>query len=38
MSDLQNLAGHIAAGLGDKLAGHDIQFGELTLEVNRGEH
>tara|TARA_B100000927_G_scaffold223968_1_gene183794 strand:- start:17 stop:637 length:621 start_codon:yes stop_codon:yes gene_type:complete len=36
MSDLQNLAEHIAVGLGDKLAGHDIQFGELTLEVNSG--
>tara|TARA_B100000963_G_scaffold89634_1_gene77175 strand:- start:327 stop:947 length:621 start_codon:yes stop_codon:yes gene_type:complete len=36
MSDLQNLAEHIAVGLGDKLAGHDIQLGELTLEVNSG--
>ena len=36
MTDLQNLAEHIAAGLGDKLAGHAMHFGELTLDVNPG--
>ncbi len=36
MTDLQNLAELIAAGLGDKLAGHAMHFGELTLEVNPG--
>ena len=36
MTNLQNLAEHIAAGLGDKLAGHAMHFGELTLDVNPG--
>ena len=36
MTDLQNLAEHIAAGLGAKLAGYAIHFGELTLDVNPG--
>ncbi|CAI8181026.1 MAG: NADH-quinone oxidoreductase chain 5 [Alphaproteobacteria bacterium] len=36
MSDLQNLAEHITVGLGDKLAGHAVNFGELTLDVNPG--
>ncbi len=36
MADLQTLADHIKAGLGDKLAGQSESFGELTLEVNPG--
>ena len=36
MSKLEQLAAHIEAGLGDKLAGHFMRFGELTLEVNPG--
>lgn len=36
MSKLQTLAAHIETGLGDKLAGHFIRYGELTLEVNPG--
>ena len=37
MDSVEKLAHHIEAGLGDKLAGHFIRFGELTLEVNPGE-
>ena len=36
MADLQTLADHITVGLGDKLAGQSVSFGELTLEVNPG--
>ena len=36
MDKLETLAAHIQSGLGDKLAGHFIRFGELTLEVNPG--
>jgi NADH-quinone oxidoreductase subunit C len=37
MDSVEKLAHQIEAGLGDKLAGHFIRFGELTLEVNPGE-
>ena len=37
MDSVEKLAHHIEGGLGDKLAGHFIRFGELTLEVNPGE-
>jgi NADH-quinone oxidoreductase subunit C len=37
MENLDQLAHHIKAGLGDKLAGHFIRFDELTLEINPGD-
>ena len=37
MENLDQLAHHIEAGLGEKLAGHFIRFDELTLEVNPGD-
>ncbi|MDB2668948.1 NADH-quinone oxidoreductase subunit C [Alphaproteobacteria bacterium] len=37
MAQVDKLAEHIQAGLGDKLAGHAIAFGELTLDVNPGD-
>ena len=33
---LDDFIAHISSGLGDKLAGHYVRFGELTLEVNPG--
>ncbi|MCH1568500.1 MAG: NADH-quinone oxidoreductase subunit C [Alphaproteobacteria bacterium] len=37
MADMQALSEHIVGGLGDKLAGHGVTLGELTLEVNPGD-
>ena len=37
MASVEQLTQHITAGLGDKLAGHFVAFGELTIEVNSGE-
>ena len=37
MASVEQLTQHITAGLGDKLAGHFVAFGELTLEVNPRE-
>ncbi len=36
MSQFDELIAYLQNGLGDKLAGHYEQFGELTLEVNPG--
>ena len=37
MQDMDKLVQHIAGELGERLAGHDMSHGEITLEVNPGD-